>query len=582
MIRVRTAAAAIIAAIVVAPAGPAAAEDDIPREDTILVRAMRAELERSKTLALEGMETPYYIGYRVVEVEEVAVLAEYGGVVTSSHDHSRWASVELRVGDRDFDNTNFDMVGTGSFPTQLTIDDDHDVLRRQLWLATDWAYKSAVDAIERKRAALTNHTVTESVPDFSVEKVTQTVVDAPAPAIDPAPYEALAKKLSAILRDFAIHEGGVQVRAYTVQRYYLDTDGMFSYEPDTLVDVWVAARAQADDGMNLMNYDRIVVGSADELPPEAELEAMVRTVATELIDLTNAPTVDDYIGPVLFEGDAAAQLMQHMLAANMGGTPPPKDPDLAQLPPDMLAQMGLSAFSSKLGKRILPIDMTVVDDPTATKAAGTTLVGNYTVDDEGIRAQKVELVEKGKLVGFLMSRTPSKKIPTSNGHARGGLSGVRARVGNLIIKGGKGLSAKQMRAQLARAAKKAGEPYGIVIRRLDNVDVTINYAGQSAGMIPSAGGPPPPLIAYRVYANGTEELVRGVGFESFPIKSLRGIMATGRDTVVYNTAEGGFGFSSAAAYTIPASIVTPTLLFDDLDITGAKGPQTNPPILTRP
>jgi hypothetical protein len=568
-------------AIVLGLVVPAAA-DDMPREDSILVRAMRAELERSKTLALEGMETPYYIGYRVVEVEEVEVLAEFGGIVTNSHDHSRWASVEMRIGDRDFDNTNFDMVGTGSYPTQLTVDDDHDVLRHQLWIATDWAYKSAVDAIENKRAALTNHNVVETVPDFSLEKVTKTVVDAPAPSIDAAPYVALAKKLSTILRDFPIHEGGVQVRAYTVQRYFLDSDGMFSYEPDTLVDIWVAARAQADDGMNLMNYDRLVVGSADDLPADAELEKMVRTVATELIDLTKAPTMDDYIGPVLFEGDAAAQLMPHLVAANMAGTPAPKDPDLATLPPDMLAQMGLSAFSSKLGKRILPTDISISDDPNATKSNGVALVGNYTVDDEGIPAQKVSLVEKGKLVGFLMSRTPSKKFPNSNGHARGGLSGVRARVGNLFIKGGRGLSAKKMRAQLTKTAKKAGEPYGIVIRRLDNIDVTVNYAGQSGFLAPMNGGPPAPLIAYKVYANGKEELVRGVGFESFAIRSLRGITHTGSDTVVFNTAEGGFGFSSAAAYTIPTSIITPTLLFGDLDLIGAKGPQTKPPILTRP
>ena len=68
---------------------------------------------------------------------------------------------------------------------------------------------------------------------------------------------------------------------------------------------------------------------------------------------------------------------------------------------------------------MLPDAFSVSDTPSLTQFGGNRVPGAYAVDDEGVPAKDVTLVEKGRLVTLLTSRTPQRTCPQSNGHGRG-------------------------------------------------------------------------------------------------------------------------------------------------------------------
>ncbi len=88
----------------------------------------------------------------------------------------------------------------------------------------------------------------------------------------------------------------------------------------------------------------------------------------------------------------------------------------------------------KLGKEVLPTFISVADDPTMTSFGNTWLSGSYQFDDEGQKARRVQLIDEGVLMTFLMSRLPIASFSASNGHGRAQSGRVpTGRQGNLIV-----------------------------------------------------------------------------------------------------------------------------------------------------
>ena len=148
-------------------------------QENVLMKALRDEMGRTmERLQLEDMDRPYYVAYWVRESEGRGSTAILGGLLGRGRGTgSRFLSVELRVGDHDLDNTNFmdfgrlrSRVVRDGFPVSLPLRDDYKELRRQIWLATDGAYKQAVHSLAKKRATLQNKTRVEIIPDFSREE----------------------------------------------------------------------------------------------------------------------------------------------------------------------------------------------------------------------------------------------------------------------------------------------------------------------------------------------------------------------------------------------------------------------------
>ena len=76
-----------------------------------------------------------------------------------------------------------------------------------------------------------------------------------------------------------------------------------------------------------------------------------------------------------------------------------------------------------------------------------------------------------------------------------------------------------------------------------------------------------PILVYKIYVDGHEELVRGMRFRGFTVRSLKDILAAGDDSVVFeymdNTAP--FALIGGAGFTVETCVVAPSILVDDLD-----------------
>jgi predicted Zn-dependent protease len=255
-----------------------------------------------------------------------------------------------------------------------------------------------------------------------------------------------------------------------------------------------------------------------------------------------------------------------------------------------------SKLAQRLNRKVLPREISITDDPTRTAFEKHPLIGCFKIDDQGVPAGPVTLVEKGVLKTLLMSRRPREEIANSNGHARyegGGNVGVH--IGNLFITTEKGKTYKQLKEELLEFCEDQQLPFGLMVKTVDNpvlsgVDLSIS----SLLMRSREGGPKmtAPVMLYRVYVeDGREELVRGVSFSEITVKNLKDIAAVGNDNYVHNRMVTGSGATRSFALFsgrsnrhagIPSAIVAPSVLFEELEFKKDTGSQKNPPLLGHP
>lgn len=580
-------------AAVLLPAGqsPLKAQDN-----DVIIQAMKDELERTmKSLVIDTMETPYYLEYSLDDYTQWSIEGSFGSLTESRENRRRILSVDLRVGDYRSDNTGF--VGRsarffmmmGNYQ-MLVLDDDYNALRRSLWLATDEAYKNALKQMAGKKAYLKTQVQTEEIPDFSKEESIQKIAPYKTFKLDRAKAEKMIKALSAVFRKFpAIHESHVKMQIMTLNRYFVNNEGTIFRRPETLVSLEAAASTQAADGMNLKHFIPFYARTLEDLPTEKELTAAVAKMAEELTALTSAPVLENYIGPVLFTQQAAAEIFTQVLVPNLSGQRPPLS--------DM-SQMEQASFSSKLAqklnRKVLPREISITDDPTRVDFNKHTLLGSYLLDDEGVPARPVNLVERGILKTLLMSRRPRKEILQSNGHARAGIMGTPGvQVGNLLITADKGKTYPELKKLLIQMCKDQGLDFGLIIKTVDNPAITSAEDSMSFFRDETQSGSQltQPLMMARVYVkDGREEPVRGIYLGDFNVGDLKDIEAVGNDYYVMHRmmGAGGSGLEGFSLYPergrqgIPASIITPSILFEELEFKKSEEKREKPPILSHP
>jgi predicted Zn-dependent protease len=569
--------ALLVGILLLAPAAPRAG---LRVDDDAVRAAMRDELGRSTSELRLGDEAhPYYVAYTISDAEQATVSATFGAVTAANAYRGRLLRTDVRVGSPAFDNTNFE---PGAKVDALPEEDDYASLRRELWLRTDEAYKTALELLARKRAAAAGQAGDDdpSLGDFSKEPPATLAVPFPAGEVEPEALRATVVKLSALLRDYpGLTAGRVTGTYAVVRRRMASSEGAWIDDAQRAVRIDVSAETQADDGMKLRDF--VPFGALDPsgLPPLPEMEKAVRAMAAELVAMRKAPVAETGAGAVLFEGLAAAQLTKLLLADHVAGTPPPKTASAAS---DDGGQQAMLA--TKLKQKVATPLLSAVDDPLLTAGPGKApLFGAYKIDDEGVPAQRVSLVAHGVLEGLLMTRTPRKEIARSNGHARAPrFAGPHAHVGTLVLAPAKGtgLPRAALLGELGRIAKGGGVTT-YVVRLLDDGLLPAGESDDLLSMFSFGGaghGPPPirPLVAYRL-EGGKETLVRGLTLENLEPRSLKDVTAVGRDPVVYNYIDEGNGFAG-----VPTTIVAPALVVSDVDVRRVTGKNRKPPLLPPP
>jgi TldD protein len=530
-----------------------------------VMRAMVDELGRSVSeLQFKDLEKPYFIQYIVLDQERYRASATFGALTASDMNRARYVQAQVRVGDYQFDNSEF--VAGGGFQgappsgvtSQTVIDNDYGAIRHALWLATDAAYKQAVEQFARKRAFVQNKTRGEQIPDFSKEDPVAVIGARRTFPIDRDQWEKRVREWSLAFKDFPeIEESSVVVEAQLIHRYLLNSEGTRTLQPSTLVSIEVEAGTEAADGMRLRHWIPFNAGSFDELPPASEIAKAIRRMAGELTALRSAPVLDaDYSGPVLFTGQASAEMFARVLVPNLSGQRLP-------LSDQQQAQTARSELVDRLNRPVLPRFLSVFDDPTTQRIGNQELLGHYRVDDQGVPARRVSLIEQGVLKNLLMSRRPSKNMPQSNGHGRSGIPGREtAQIGNLFIQSSEGKSYEDLKEQLIKLCRDENLEYGILIKSL-----------VSDGRSPIGT----PVLTYKVYVgDGREELIRGAFAQAIPIRSLRQIEAVGNDAFVVNRLAGSNELPT------PTSIVAPSVLLEEVELKRPNGTQQKPALLTHP
>jgi len=426
------------------PAAPIAMAGPSKAVTNDIIDAVAAEQNRAMTeLQIPGAPKPYNISYKITEVEVNDAVATLGFASAKKERHFVNIEARVRVGSPDFDNGNFvvpqaasiDGVSSVNLPLEAT----PRMARRAAWLVTDAAYK---EALIQLRAKLDAHKAggvgVSAVPSWTTEPplVQEKQVDVPAnESADDMAVRAAA--VSGVFRgDAFLRDSRVALTSFIERRWYVTSDGTSATDTRRVSGVVIVASTQADDGQELSRYFVRYGHTARDLPNDAELKTEAKKLAEQLKALRTAPVIDQYSGPVLFEGEGAAGIVRETLAPHLGGTPLPEG-----LRPQQAKLFG-GALTKKVGLKVMSAFLSIVDDPTSTDFGKAPMIGGYKLDDEGVPGQKVDVVKNGFLKALLTSRTPSRKGATSNGHARRTIAGgmFHGSATNLILSGRGGLS----------------------------------------------------------------------------------------------------------------------------------------------
>ncbi len=532
--------------------------------DDVLLQAMRDELRRSVTsLSMEDMDKPYFLAYRVDEVEGFRVSARFGALDQSSASKRRSLSVELRVGNPMFDNSNFlsGYSGTGGSAT-LPLDDDYDELRRQLWLATDSAYKNAHRRLAGKRAALQNRT-REAIPDFGWADPLEAFDMADATTWRVGDAESLARTLSALFKETpGVHESRVQAEKENRRTYYVNSEGTSYVQVTPWAQLRAWAKTQADDGTILTDSEVFNVRS-EPLPDRKVLRGRVLALAEALSVRRDTEPFDRYSGPMLFEGQAAAELFASVFASRLVAV---RVPDAAGSRYERAAVAARNPFADKIGARVLPRFLKVRDDPSLAEYGEHRLHGSYPFDDDGVPAGPTVLVERGRLRTLLTTRTPIEGIPGSTGNRRG----IAPVPSNLIVSTEDGLSEDELRAEFVALIHERGNAFGVAVRRLRGSSV---------------------VQAAMVYPDGREAPIRKAELSGLSAATFKDIVAVSKashvHTVRFPTSRTSILWQTSAVFGSPrydaiGSIVLPDLLIEEATLRKPLGNSPRPPVVAHP
>ncbi|MGA7853834.1 MAG: metallopeptidase TldD-related protein [Candidatus Acidiferrales bacterium] len=510
-----------------------------------ILKAMREELDRSKSqLKMENVAAPYYIEYRVSDVDQFDAEATFGALRQEQRVHARSLRVVVRVGDYKQDSYYGPGTGVAGF---APLDNDSIALRRELWIATDRAYKIASEALASKKALLSQYTADQPFDDFARAPALKMI--GPMVHLDfrPEPWTEEIEKATNLYRsDAKIESLDALVRFRAVNQYFVNTEGTSTRQGYAVYSLNLSAQTQADDGMELGRSPYYVASTAGELPSQEKLLADTTKMLQTLKTLREAPMVEeDYRGPVLFSNDAASDILDSMIGENVLGIRPK---------PGASART-VGEFSSNYKGRVLPAFLTVVDDPTIKTFQGKTLVGSYEIDEEGVRVAPLPVIKDGMLMDYLLGREPIRDFSDSNGHGRAAPGQAPSpSIGILMLQAKETSSPDELKKKLIEMCKQENKPYGY-------------YAETLVGNNPR--------LLYRVYVNdGHEEMVRGAVFDELDTRTLRNdLVAAGNDPLVSNR-EGA----------VPTTVISPSILFDELEVKrtdskNAKLPEYPPPAL---
>lgn len=562
-------AASLMAAVISLNGRAAEAPDPI-------LAALKAEMDRTmKEMVLPDSPQPYFVSCSLVHGRTVNASASLGALERSDERQYAHVNVELRVGDYQFDNSNFSgkfMMGGWSqldMYVAVPLDGDTRLLRRAIWWTMDQAYKRAVEQLKRKKAVVKNLSLPPMEDDFARAPALNHLEDPPQ---DPLPslqvVEDHSRALSGLLKaNKELKASSVRVSALRTTRWYVNSEGTQTRVVEEAAYVSASAAAQAEDGIVIGDGADLFARKYAGLPPLDDQKREIAELGGRVEAMKKAPMLEDFVGPVLFEGVAAAELAGRVLPSQFANMREPLT--------ESKGGYGMrDTLRRKIGRRVMATDFDVWDDPTLESFQGVPLLGMMKVDYEGVKAERVSLVEKGILKTMLTTRTPDRKLPASNGHAVSGGGyggGARAGISSLFVSHRDGVDEKKLRKLFIRAIKEQEVEYGLLVRRVSS-SAPRGGEGFFSGGSSEDGTIQAPMYVFRVYRDGREELVRVLSMKGLNLPAFKDVLAAGKKLYVYNRSGGGE----------INTIVCPSLLFEECVVSKPEKGISKPPVLASP
>ncbi len=541
-----------------------------PAAAPAIIQSMQAELHRAMaslgTAPQPGQPEaaqpkPYFLSYSVADAQSLSIAAQYGAITASNQNHRRVADVQVRIGTPALDNTHGDHRSSALTTMPLPLTDDPAALAHSLWFATNRGYAKALDSFLKVKTEQQVRAKEEDISaDFSAETAASDLLP-PSPELtyDKAAWEQRLRELSGLFKQYPdIFANTVALDAQNETDYFVSSEGAHVATPSHVARLVVVARTRAADGMDLFRIETFEADKLGNLPDQKTLTAKTEAMAKNLEDLRTAPITEPFNGPAILSGRAAAVFFHEVLGHRLEGQRQRGDEEG-------------QTFTKLIGKPILPLFLSVADDPTLEKFNGAPLSGHYAFDDEGQPARRVDLVRDGILQTFLMSRLPVASFSTSNGHGRAQTGRMpTGRQGNLIVTSSKTVSDAELRQLLIAEAKKQGKPYGLYFEDISSGFAVTNRRSPQAFQVI-------PLVVYRVFVDGRpDQLVRGVSIVGTPQAALNSIIATSNKQDIFN------GICGAESGQIPVSAVAPAMLVTSIETQRQAQGTARPPIIPPP
>jgi predicted Zn-dependent protease len=531
-----------------------------------VLQVMKDELTHSFD-ALKGLSTPaYFLSYQVDESDDLSVVGAFGAIIRSNETRFRLMNIDLRVGDYTVDNTralrgggqSFDFGDRFSF-VEIPIEDDPAAIRSTLWYHTDQKYKRAVEQLTKVK---TNMQVqveqADKSNDFSQEKPATYTESSQPLAVDRHAWgEKIRKYTAPFARYGDIYGANATLSANAETRWFVSSEGSEIQTSQTYYRLIIYAYTKADDGMELPRYESYFAFTPAGLPDDATILRAVDKMIQDLHALRNAPVVEPYTGPAILSGRASAVFFHEVFGHRIEGHRQKR------------VEEG-QTFKKMVNDKVLPESFSVVFDPTLRHFGNQDLVGAYRYDDEGVKARRLSVIENGVFKNFLMSRTPIEGFSNSNGHGRNqpGFSPV-ARQSNLIVEVASPVTRAQLKRMLLDEMQKQNKPFALLF---DDVQGGFTITART---IPNAFNVLPVMV-YRIYPDGKEELVRGVDLIGTPLTAFSKIMVGDDQVEVFN------GVCGAESGGVPVAAVSPAILVSQVEVQKKSVSQDRPPLLPAP
>jgi predicted Zn-dependent protease len=542
--------------------------NSLSAQEKPILRAMEKELQRSmEGLKNAGKEPLFFIQYECLDEERLRLSASLGALTQEDYGRERNLSVDLRVGTPQLDNTHqlrgsYGMgvyEGLTYFVEPIPVEDDEFAIRDAIWRATDREFKKAQERIMKIKAERETKVAEEDPsPDFSPAPKEVFIGDEVRLSLNKAFWISKIRELSKIFKSHPwILSSSISLTATAQNRYIVNSEGTKILEGITRYNLNIYAETKAQDGMRLYLTKPFFSFTEKDLPSEKEILKAIESLINELSSLRNAPLAEPYSGPAILMNRAAGVFFHEIFGHRIEGHR------------QKLEGEG-QTFKDKVGKKVLPDFISVYDDPTMREFRKKALNGHYRYDNEGVRAQRVVVVENGILKNFLMGRSPIQGFPNSNGHGRRqiGYKPV-ARQGVLFIESQNEIPFEQLKKMLIEECKRQNKPYGLIFE-----DIAGGFTVTERGFVQAFNVTP--LLVKKLYPDGKEEVVRGVNIVGTPLASFSKIIATGNDYEVFN------GTCGAESGGVPVSAISPSILTTEIEVEKKIKEQEKPPILPSP